>query len=80
MRIISMILVFLLSLLAIAFTLLNAASIEINYFLGKIFLPLPVILLVAFGFGALLSMLFMGAKVLQLKTKNYLLSNKLKCH
>jgi uncharacterized membrane protein YciS (DUF1049 family) len=78
MRLISIILSVLLVVIGIAFTLLNSTSVEVNYFIDKISLPLPVLLLIALGAGILLSMIFMGIGLVKLKAQNTWLESKLK--
>lgn len=78
MRIVSMIVMFLVIGLGIAFAALNAKAVTVHYLIGETQLPLAVVLMVALFVGILLSMLFMGFGLLRLKAKNKWLESKLK--
>ncbi|MBN9288721.1 MAG: hypothetical protein BGO43_08610 [Gammaproteobacteria bacterium 39-13] len=78
MRIIGVVLTILLIIVGIAFTALNAQSVEINYLIGEKNLPLAVILLASLTLGIVLSVLLMGFSLLKLKAKNKWLESKLK--
>jgi len=77
-RIIGVVLTILLIIVGIAFTALNAQSVEINYLIGEKNLPLAVILLASLTLGIVLSVLLMGFSLLKLKAKNKWLESKLK--
>lgn len=78
MRIFGVVLTLLLIIIGIAFTALNAQSVEINYLIGEKALPLALILFVTLAVGVLLSVLLMGFSVLKLKAQNKWLESKLK--
>jgi len=78
MKIISWFLTILIIILGVAFTALNAKSVEVNYLIGSKTLPLAVILLITLTIGVLFSMLFLGITLIKLKTKNKILMSKLK--
>lgn len=78
MKIISWFLTILVIIIGVAFTALNAKSVEVNYLIGSKSLPLAVILLIALTIGVLLSMLFLSVTLIKLKAKNKILMSKLK--
>ena len=78
MRTIGMLLTILLIILGIAFTALNAQSVEVNYLLGSKQLPLAAILMICLTLGVLVTGLSMGYSVLKLKAKNKWLESRLR--
>ena len=78
MRIISIIFTLILILIGVAFTLLNAKKVEINYLLGSTELPLAVILLISLILGSVIALLIMGIGLIKLKAQNTWLSSQLK--
>jgi len=78
MRILGILLTLLLIIVGIAFAALNAKAVEINYLIGKIDLPLAVVLLIALTSGILITMLLLGVSLIKLKAKNKWLESKLK--
>tara|TARA_R110002110_G_scaffold415836_1_gene657263 strand:- start:26017 stop:26301 length:285 start_codon:yes stop_codon:yes gene_type:complete len=64
--------------LGVSFSALNAEPVTVKYLFGERDLPLAVVLLIAFAFGIVLSILILGTKVLSLSAKNKWLTKKLK--
>ncbi len=78
MRIFSLLLALVLTIVAIAFAALNAGSVQVNYLLGSRALPLVVLLLIALIMGVLLCVTVMSFKILKLRLKNKKLEEALK--
>ena len=78
MRIISLLLTLLTLLIVIAFTLLNAKTVEVNYLIGSMTLPLAVIMLITLLIGTILSGVFLGFSIIKLKAQNKWLESKLR--
>ncbi|MBS0286042.1 MAG: LapA family protein [Proteobacteria bacterium] len=78
MRTIGILLTILLIILGIAFTALNAQSVELNYLLGSKQLPLAAVLLLSLTIGVVLTGFTLGFSLLKLKAKNKWLESKLK--
>lgn len=66
-RLLSYVLVLILVLLGLAFAVVNARPVELNYFLGTREVPLAMTLVLALVFGASLGMLFSLGMVVRLK-------------
>lgn len=66
-RLITSILTLLLVLVGLAFAVVNAKPVELNYFLGTREVPLAMTLVLALVFGACLGMLFSLGMVVRLK-------------
>lgn len=66
-RVLSYALVLILVLLGLAFAVVNAKPVELNYFLGSREVPLAMTLVLALAFGACLGMLFSLGMVVRLK-------------
>lgn len=66
-RLLSYVLVLILVLLGLAFAVVNAKPVELNYFLGTREVPLAMTLVLALVFGACLGMLFSLGMVVRLK-------------
>jgi putative membrane protein len=64
MRILKISFILLVSFLIVAFALLNASSIQINYLLGHFQLPLSLALLLFLSLGALIGMLWTASWVI----------------
>lgn len=77
-RFIGWIITLLIIILGVAFSALNAGPVNVKYLVGESNLPLAVILLIAFAFGVILSILVLGAKIFSLSAKNKWLTKKLK--
>lgn len=67
MRIVQGILLLLVFVLALAFTVINADDVTLNYYLGSLELPLSVILIGAFASGALVAILVNLGRMVRLK-------------
>lgn len=78
MRILSLIFFGIIAATCIAFAILNASSITVNYVFGEKELPLIVIMFVSMILGVLLSLCAMTWKVLKLKAKIHQLKSQLK--
>ncbi len=78
MRIISLVALFALIMVVIAFASLNAQSIDVNYLLGRASLPLVLVMFINLVFGALIGYLVMGFKVIRLNSKIRQLNSQLK--
>ena len=78
MGIIGLIFTLFLALIVIAFTLLNAQGVEVNYLIGSAEMPLAVVLLLSLIVGMLITAFLMGISLIKLKSKNKSLENKLK--
>lgn len=57
LKLIRYVLILLIVLMGISFALLNATSVELNYYLGNVTWPLSLLLVLAFGFGILFGLL-----------------------
>jgi putative membrane protein len=62
----------------IAFSVLNAQSVSVNYLIGKTELPLAVLLLISFIVGMTLALLIFVWPLLKLKNQNRSIKAKLK--
>lgn len=62
----------------VAFSVLNAQKVSINYLLGKADLPLALLLLLALVVGMGIAFLVFGFNVVKLKSQNHFLRSKLK--
>ncbi|MDQ8038926.1 MAG: LapA family protein [Rickettsiella sp.] len=78
MRILTYLFLFLLVLLALTFAGLNAAPVSINYYLGKIELPLSLLAILSFILGGLLGLLMAFTIYVKLKYANRRLQHRLK--
>lgn len=78
MRIISIIVTLLVVVFGVAFTILNAQRVDVNYLIGNTTMPLAVILLLSFVLGSFMTLLLMGLGLVKLKAKNVWLSSQLK--
>lgn len=78
MRLITFFFSILLIILGVAFALLNAQSVEVNYLIGTKTLSLVILLFIAFTLGVLVSFTLIGLRILKLKMHNKLLEHKLK--
>lgn len=67
MRIFAYIFWILVVLIGVSFSALNARSVEIHYYVGKINIYLPLLLFIVLAFGALLGVIAMFPYVLKLK-------------
>ena len=70
MRLLKLLVILLLMALGAAFTVMNAVNVPVDYYFGQRELPLPVVLLVALGVGALLGMRAGLGAILGLKRDN----------
>ncbi|MCS5709046.1 LapA family protein [Candidatus Berkiella cookevillensis] len=78
MRLLGWIFTLIIIIFGVAFSALNATTVNINYLLGKQDLPLSVIILISFAVGIILSILILGTKIISLTAKNKWLASKLK--
>lgn len=67
MRLVQGIILFLVFLVALAFAVINADAVKLDYYLGSVELPLSVVLVVSFAIGALAGLLVGLARVLGMK-------------
>lgn len=67
MRIVSLIVSFLLVVIAVAFVLLNRTAVALNYLVGSGQYPLAVVIMLAFGLGILVTLLLVAAPLLKTK-------------
>ena len=77
MRMLSFILLLVLVILSIAFALLNAEPITINYFVGELTLPLSLLLFASLILGCVLSLLAQFKILLQYRYHIHALNKKL---
>lgn len=78
MRMIGLLFITLVLVMGAFFTALNAQSVEVNYLIGQITLPLAVIVLGPFIIGLLLSSLYFGIKTFVLKNQINRLEKRIK--
>ena len=78
MRIVTLLFVILLVILGAFFTALNAQPVVVNYLIGKVELPLAVLVLAPFILGILMASLFFGLRIFLLSSRNKRLDKKLK--
>lgn len=78
MRFIGWVFTLLIIIIGVAFAALNAEPVSVKYLIGERNLPLAVVLLFAFAFGVILSILVLGTKIFSLSAKNKWLTKKLK--
>lgn len=69
MRIIQGIFLLLVFVLALAFTVINADDVQLNYYLGSVELPLSVIIIGAFAMGAVIGILVNLGRLVRLKAE-----------
>lgn len=62
----------------IAFSVLNAQSVHVNYLIGKTEMPLAALLLLALILGMIVALLLFSWPMIKLKTQNRSLKSKLK--
>ncbi len=67
MRIVQGIILLIVFVLALAFTVINADAVTLNYYLGKLELPLSVIIIGAFAMGAIVGILATLGRVMRLR-------------
>lgn len=67
MRLVQGIILFLIFLVALAFAVINADAVTVNYYIGTLQLPLSMVLVIAFALGAVVGLLVGGVRVLALK-------------
>jgi len=77
-KLIGWIVTILIIILGVSFSALNSESVTVQYLVGESSLPLAFLLLIAFAFGIILSILILGTKILSLSAKNKWLVKKLK--
>lgn len=78
MRIISAIIILVILILGVTFASLNAEPVVVNYYLGSSKLPLSLLLVLTFGFGAFLGILVSIPIWIRLKKQNVTLSHRIK--
>lgn len=67
MRLVQGIVLFLIFVVALAFAVINADAVKVNYYLGSLELPLSMVLVVTFALGAVVGLLASTARLLALK-------------
>ena len=67
MRIVQGIILLIVFVLALAFTVVNADAVTLNYYLGQLELPLSVIIIGAFALGAIVGILATLGRVMRLR-------------
>ena len=67
MRIVQSIILFLIFVVALAFAVINADAVKIDYYVGSIEMPLSVIVVVTFALGAIVGLLVSLGRMLGLK-------------
>lgn len=67
MRLVQAIILFLIFVLALAFAVINADAVKLDYYVGSLELPLSVILVVSFALGAIVGLLVGLMRMLGLK-------------
>ena len=82
MRIISLLLnlsiLLIVVIIAFSFTALNDENVILNYYIGSREIPLPVVILMAIAFGALLGVMASLGMILKSKRQNLKLRNTIK--
>jgi lipopolysaccharide assembly protein A len=63
-KIIGILLFFLVLVLGVSFSSLNSAPVEVNYYIGKIQLPLSVVVVCSFALGVLCALLITAQRAL----------------
>jgi lipopolysaccharide assembly protein A len=74
MRIISFIIAIILILIGLSFALLNAAPVNLNYYVGTVTLSLSLLLILTLGVGIIIGLLALLAPIFKLKRRNHRLS------
>lgn len=77
-RLIRLILLFALLIVALGFALLNAESIQVDYYLGKLSVPLSLALVVVLAMGAVIGVIASLGMVLRAKRQNTKLRKQVK--
>ena len=77
-RLIRLILLLALLIVALGFALLNAESIQVDYYMGKISIPLSLALVVVLAVGAIIGMIASLGMVLSAKRQNAKLRKQVK--
>lgn len=77
-RLIRLILLLALLIVALGFALLNAESIQVDYYLGKLSIPLSLALVVVLAVGAVIGMIASLGMVLRAKRQNAKLRKQVK--
>lgn len=66
-RIIKLILIFLVAVVAVAFTLLNSQSVKLDFYLGSIEIDLVIVILVCLAIGSALGVMAVLGKLISFK-------------
>ncbi len=77
-RIIRLILLLALLIVALGFALLNAESVQVDYYMGKLSVPLSLALVVVLAIGAIIGMIASLGMVLRAKRQNAKLRKQVK--
>ncbi len=77
-RLIRLILLLALLIVALGFALLNAESIQVDYYMGKLSIPLSLALVVVLAVGAIIGMIASLGMVLRAKRQNAKLRKQVK--
>ena len=78
MRVLSYIVVFIFLLILVAFAVLNAQSVELNYYFGQFNVALSILLAFTFAAGCMLALLFTVWVFVKQKKIQYQLNQRLK--
>lgn len=77
-RLVSFVLVFILVILGLAFAVINAQPVELNYFLATREVPLAMTLVLTLVFGALIGLLFSLGMVIRFKRETLRLRRQIR--
>jgi len=77
-RLVSVVLVFILAILGLAFAAINAKPVELNYFLATREVPLAMTLVLTLVFGALVGLLFSLGMVIRFKRETLRLRRQIR--
>lgn len=78
MRLVMIILYLLLIIIGITFAILNAGSVQINFYITKWTMPISVLMTIMFGIGLVIGFLLFINKYLRLRIESLRLKNQLK--
>ena len=77
MRLLAWIAIVALSVIGITFSCLNSSEVLFNYYFGKIYLPLSIVVLLGIILGILIASLSSAVKIWNLQIQNYRLNKKI---
>ena len=78
MRLISYLIVFIILIFGITFACLNAETVNINYYVNSIDLPLSIVLVSTFVAGGLFGLLASSVALIKIKKRNFQLGKRIK--